>query len=104
MRAQGAADNNRRGPQAMSDDLRTRALKLYHAPFRYESGYIWDARKEMVADDHVEEAFAMARVRGWGRIGYLEDAPALQDEVGKLIAEALTKFWQSEFQKMKGER
>lgn len=80
--------------------VRQRALRLYRAPFRYEMGYIWDANGEMVADDRVDSddkenhaSSIAARVRGWGRIGYMPDADKLQDEVGALIAEALTKFW-----------
>lgn len=84
--------------------LRSRALALYMPPFRYEMGYIWDAAGNMVADDdgtHIipsdpKETQGCVRIRGWGRIGYMQDASALQDKVGELIAEALTKFWTAE--------
>ena len=76
------------------DDIRTRAIKLYRPPFRYECGYIWDANNEMVAD---ETAHAL-QVRGWGRISYLDQPEKLQDEVGALIAEALTKFWKEQLE------
>jgi hypothetical protein len=70
-------------------DLHTRALALYKPPFRYECGHIYDVDFNMVAD---QTAHVM-RIRGWGRISYLKDPEKLQDEVGKLVAEALTKFW-----------
>jgi len=71
--------------------LRAAALELYAAPFTYDCGYIYDANRRMVADDHGLDA--TARVRGWGRISYLKDPEQLQDTVGQLIAEALTEFW-----------
>lgn len=76
---------------------RAAALALYKAPFRFIHGYIHDADGRMVADQggfegKVEEHI-IARVRGWGRIGYMPDAEALQDEVGAVIAEALSSFW-----------
>ncbi|MDB5822229.1 MAG: hypothetical protein JWR21_933 [Herminiimonas sp.] len=67
------------------------ALALYKPPFRFEHGYIFDAEHMMVADDQGQDV--ALRVRGWGRISYLPDAEALQDEVGRLIAEALTEYW-----------
>ena len=86
-------------------DLRDRAFALYTSPFRYHRGYIWDASNEMVADfKDVPEpvgqpgALAMAgavlQIRGWGRIGYLPDLELLQDEVGRVIAAALTAAWE----------
>lgn len=92
---------------------RTRALALYTPPFKYECGYIWDARREMVADGAgrglvdllvlsapTDEETATLRVRGWGRIQHIgssmDDAANLQDTVGGLIAEALTQYWQRE--------
>ncbi len=88
----------------MSDDIRTRALKLYRPPFRHEHGYIWDNNNEMVLDqaDLVETSW---RIRGWGRISYLKDPEQLQDAVAALVGEALhlptgdeiakllTEFW-----------
>lgn len=70
------------------DRHKGKALKLYKPPLRYDFGYIWDSNNEMVADDG-----GMARVRGWGRISYMNDGEALQDKVGELIAEALTEYW-----------
>jgi hypothetical protein len=72
-------------------DLRTRALKLYRPPFRFEHGYIFDAANEVVADSRVQ----ILRVRGWGRISYLPEPERLQDAVGSMIAEALTSYWKS---------
>lgn len=88
----------------MKAEVRERAFKLYRAPFRFEHGYIWDADNEMVADDHVGHAAEInpdvapaARVRGWGRIGYLAEPEAVQDAVGALFAEALTALWRQHF-------
>lgn len=76
---------------------RAAALALYRPPFRFTHGYIYDATNQMVADqdgfEGAVETHIAARVRGWGRIGYLPDAAALQDEVGQVIADALTAFW-----------
>lgn len=78
---------------------RAAALALYRPPFTFRMGYIRDAGGHMVADQDgfgegskVFDSVA-ARVRGWGRIGYMPDAEALQDEVGVVIAEALTAYW-----------
>lgn len=78
---------------------RAAALALYRPPFKFRMGYIHDAGGHMVADQDgfgegskVFDSIA-ARVRGWGRIGYLPDAEALQDEVGAVIADALTAYW-----------
>lgn len=87
----------------MTNELRQRALRLYRRPFRFDGGYVWDAAGEMVADDRVADSaelqipmssLALARVRGWGRISYLPNAPELQDAVGELIALALTEYWE----------
>lgn len=76
-------------------DLHARAIDLYTPPFRFEYGYIWDAKDQMVADNSVPEDAegAALRVRGWGRISYLEEPEALQDEVGNIIASAMTEHW-----------
>lgn len=76
-------------------DLKQRALALYKPPFHRVHGYIFDADHRMVADDAAaKNEDAALRVRGWGRIQYLEDAEALQDAAGDMIAEALTEYWQ----------
>ena len=78
---------------------RAAALALYRPPFKFRMGYIHDAGGHMVADQDgfgegskVFDSIA-ARVRGWGRIGYMPDAEDLQDEVGAVIADALTAYW-----------
>ncbi|MEX0563129.1 DUF551 domain-containing protein [Raoultella terrigena] len=77
-----------------STDLRNKSIGLYTPPFRFEHGYIWDAKGRMVADNHVDGEDAALRVRGWGRISYMENPEALQDEVGNVIALAMTEFWE----------
>ena len=66
-------------------NLRERAVALYKPPFKFFGGYIWDSEGQMVADNHVDEDAQILRVRGWGRISYLENPEELQDEVGELI-------------------
>ncbi|MFU4516061.1 hypothetical protein ACM73F_14695 [Pseudomonas aeruginosa] len=77
----------------MAEELRKRALALYTPPFSYDSfgGYIWDAKQNMVADNHVD-GDQVLRVRGWGRIVYMENPEELQDEFGDMLAEALTEY------------
>lgn len=78
---------------------RDAAMALYTPPFKHLYGYIYDSKGLMVADSgDVEgpksvEAAVASRVRGWGRIGYMPDAKALQDEVGVMMAEALTLYY-----------
>lgn len=80
-------------------DIRKAALDLYTPPFRHEYGYIRDANHQMVADDASSEATGLiaARIRGWGRIQYMDKpemrANALQDEVAEMVAEALNAYW-----------
>lgn len=71
--------------------IRQRALALYQPPFHFIHGYIYDSKNKMFSDDDGQDT--VQRVRGWGRISYLPDAAKLQNEVGALIAEALTEFW-----------
>ena len=72
-----------------NEEIKERARKLYKPPFRHEHGYIFDADHSMVADECVHALC----VRGWGRLSYMTEPERLQDAVGELIAEALTKFW-----------
>lgn len=74
-------------------ELRKRALALYTPPFFYDKrgGYIWDTKQNMVADNHVD-GDQVLRVRGWGRIVYMENPEELQDEFGAMLAEALTEY------------
>jgi len=75
--------------------LRQRALALYKPLFTYSRGYVFDSCGEMVADEVGDEveAGAVLRVRGWGRIGRLAEPEKLQDAVGVLIAEMLSRGW-----------
>jgi len=72
-------------------ELRKTALALYEPPFKLDHGYIFDSHGEMVADQ--VDPIAIARIRGWGRISYMDDAENLQDMVGTLIVEALSEKW-----------
>ncbi len=80
-------------PVSANSTLTQQAMSLYKPPFRFHRGYIWDTDNKMVADDDAQDV--ALRVRGWGAISYKPDAEALQDEVGRLIAEALTQYWQA---------
>ena len=73
-------------------DLQKTALSLYVAPFRFERGYIFDAKGNIVSDDG-DIGDSIARIRGWGRILYMKSPEELQDEIGACIAQALTDFW-----------
>lgn len=73
---------------------RNAALALYRPPFTFMHGYIHDADGHMVSDDDGVDKHIAQRVRGWGRMSYMPDAAALQDEVGAVIAQALTEFWE----------
>jgi hypothetical protein len=75
----------------MNEELKKKAFNLYTAPFSCRYGYIWDAEGNMVADDVGGDA--MLRIRGWGRLGAMEDGDKIQDAVGDLIAEILTDYW-----------
>lgn len=80
-------------------DIRKAALELYTPPFRHEHGYIRDANGQVVADDAGSEAVGLiaSRIRGWGRIQYLDNpkgrAAALQDETAEILVEALNAYW-----------
>ena len=73
----------------MSD--KEKAFALYRPPFSFRHGYIYDADNNMVSDQHES---SVCRVRGWGRISYMENPEQLQDAVGEHIAKALTEYWQ----------
>lgn len=102
-------------PEPAVAPLRIRALALYRPPFENRGGiYIFDAAGHMVADCDVgaeDDLATVLRVRGWGRIRYMDDGPALQDTVEDLMIEAgcfepgatmtevaarLTAFWEQE--------
>jgi len=73
-------------------EVRNIAYGLYVPPFRYHCGYIFDSRNRMVADDNAFDC--AARIRGWGRIGYMDHAEQIQDESGIIIAEALNAHYE----------
>lgn len=72
---------------------RAAALALYEPPFHYTHGFIFDAGGRMVSDDDCVPEHVAQRVRGWGRIGYMPNAAALQDEFGQVVADALNAFY-----------
>ena len=83
--------------------IKQAALDLYKPPFKFEHGYIFDGEGNMVADnggvDEMRNAIAL-RLRGWGCIGYVSqvkglDPLALECEIGKHCAAALTKYWEA---------
>jgi outer membrane phospholipase A len=87
------------------ESLRKRALALYKPPFKFQYGYIYDSEGNVVADNSserdeevtcssAENGNLLLRVRGWGRIGYMENPEQLQDTVGELIVEALNAYWE----------
>lgn len=76
----------------MISELKAKVRKLYKPPFRHEHGYIYDSENQMLAD----QTGHILRIRGWGRLSYLQEAEKLQDGVGELIAEILTDYWNKE--------
>lgn len=72
---------------------RAAAMAVYTPPFRYHKGYIWDSKNLMVADNEGVEGAVASRVRGWGRLQYMPNAEALQDEVGAMMADALNRLY-----------
>jgi hypothetical protein len=81
--------------------IRKAAEAVYTPPFYYQHGYIRDSSHLIVADDgelaehnqSVKGAVA-ARIRGWGRLGYLPNGAQLQDEIGNMIADALNQYYE----------
>lgn len=79
--------------------VRQAALDLYLPPFRHLHGYVRDANDQVVSDEGRDVALGTiaARIRGWGRIQYMDKpelrAAALQDEVGEIVADALNRYW-----------
>lgn len=74
-------------------EFQLQALSLYKPPFKFMCGYIFDGGHNMFADggDFSDQA---ARIRGWGRLGYMENAEKIQDAAGELFARALTELWE----------
>lgn len=83
-----------KSPEQVTPELRTAVKALYKPPFRFYGGYIHDDNGNMVADNH-DVGQNLLRIRGWGRIQYMTEVKPedLQDSVGFLIAELLTKYW-----------
>ena len=80
----------------MAQTPKQKALELLKPPFKFECGYIFDSAKNenMVCDDGGEiELGAIARLRGWGRLGKLDDGEQVQDAIGEVIAEALNQYF-----------
>ena len=81
--------------------IRDVAFELYKPPFYFLGGYVWDSGHHMVLDQHTDDGDTadaiVARIRGWGRIQYMDKpelrAAALQDEVGAIVVEALNAYW-----------
>jgi hypothetical protein len=74
-------------------DERKKAMKIYTPPFKHFQGYIHDAEGHMVSDDDEVKRTVAHRVRGWGRISYLPNAEAIQDEIGVMMADALNEYY-----------
>lgn len=82
-------------------ELRKVAMAVYTPPFKYHHGYIFDSNNNMVADqgglgpndDNTVEAAVAVRVHGWGKLPYMEQGDNLQDEIGCMIADALTVYY-----------
>jgi hypothetical protein len=81
----------------MQKTPREKAMEILKPPFKFECGYIFDSAPDqnMVADDHDCETGTIARLRGWGRLGKLDDGDAIQDAIGQIIADALTKYFEN---------
>ena len=69
------------------------AFACYTPPFRYDRGYIFDANWQMVSDNDSVEEHVAQRIRGWGVLSYLPRGAEIQDEIGRMVAEALTAYW-----------
>lgn len=71
-----------------SKNLDIQAMRQLKPPFTYERGYIWDSEANMVADSQHS-----LRIRGWGKLGKLENGAEIQDAIGERIARILTEHW-----------
>lgn len=87
-------------PQPPFGSIRKAAMAVYKPPFIYQYGYIYDSQNLMVADngglgkeDPGVKGAVAARVRGWGRLGYLPNGAELQDEIGQMMADALNALY-----------
>ena len=79
-----------------ASEARRVGMSLYKPPFKYEHGFIFDSNDHIFADDG-PTGMLLARIRGWGYIqhagGTTVTAEAIQDELGQVVADALTEFW-----------
>lgn len=80
--------------------LLSAALDLYKPPFSYDCGYIHDGDGRIFSDDGADSDLMLSayisRVRGWGRLSYIEGKHTpdeLQDAIGEHIARALNEYW-----------
>lgn len=80
----------------MTQTTRQKAMELLKPPFRLNHGYIFDSahNPNMVADEGECEIGTIARLRGWGRLGYLDDGAKIQDEIGNIICDALNEYFE----------
>jgi len=56
---------------------------VYPAKFHEGSGYILDGKEQMIGE-----------VRGWGMLQYFPNAEALQDALGRFMADAINHEWE----------
>ncbi len=87
---------NEKSEPLTKDKIKAEVLKLYTPPFHYSSaGYIFDSEGHTFSDSGcvVGEERMMARIRGWGRLSYMEHPHELQDAAGEMYAEALNLYW-----------
>ena len=74
-----------------------KALQILKPPFKLINGFIVDSAKpnqNIVADDGEVELGTVARLRGWGRLSYMDDGEQVQDAIGEVIAEALNQYFE----------
>lgn len=82
-----------KGLRAMSEsELTQKALSICKPPFEFKHGYIFDSDGHIIADHPMDEGVLL--IRGWGRIQHMDNPEQLQDEIGRLIALAMTEFWE----------
>lgn len=86
----------------VNPELRKIGLDFYKGPFHFDSmgGYVWargnrDTNGNQMFADLDQASERCARIRGWGALSYLKDVDceALQDEIGRMFAEAITEYW-----------
>lgn len=76
-----------------------RLMAYYQPPFKAEFGFIKDSSGRPTSDMGGAEGLAVneiARVRGYGFLSYKKGTQSLLRTMGKIIAEALTEYWQKD--------